>query len=313
MEDFRLKVFRAVAERLNFTQAAESLYLTQPAVTLQIKALEEDLGLKLFDRAGGRVRLTEAGIVLLDYAQRIDALYKEAEQAVGVSVGDERGSLALGASTTIAQYVLPALVGEFAATYPRVDVSIISANTEGIVRALDDKRITLGLVEAPTSRNDLKTERFIEDEIVPIVGAQHAWASATHNAPKNETNANVVTREQLADARLIMRERGSGTRRVVETALKRAGLKLNKLNISMELDSTEAIKAAVEAGLGVGFVSRWGIVKELRLETLAIAHIKNLNMRRGFQFIYPRTPSLEGAAELFLRFARRRRPLLIKQ
>ena len=119
MQDFRLKVFRTVAEKLNFTNAAEALFLTQPAVTLQIKTLEEDLGVKLFDRAGGKVKLTEAGEVLLGYAARITDLYNEAEIAVGALTGEERGKLSIGASTTIAQYVLPALLGEFLSYNPR--------------------------------------------------------------------------------------------------------------------------------------------------------------------------------------------------
>jgi len=201
MEDFRLKVFRAVAEQLNFTQAADALYLTQPAVTLQIKALEEDLGVRLFDRTGGRVRLTEAGVTLLDYAHRIAALYTEAERAIGESVGDERGQLALGASTTIARYVLPALVGEFAAAHPRVELMLMSANTEGVVGALNEGRIALGLVEGPVGRSDLTTKRLIEDEIVCIVTASHEWVTR---------EAGEITAAQLADARLIMRERGSG-------------------------------------------------------------------------------------------------------
>ena len=302
MQDFRLKVFRAVAERLNFTQAAENLFLTQPAVTLQIKTLEEDLGVKLFDRAGGQVRLTEAGAVLLGYAERIGDLYVEAETAVGALVGEGRGRLAIGASTTIAQYVLPALVGEFLSLHPRIEFSIIGANTENIVRALDAKTIALGLIEGPVGRSDLKIDRFIEDEIVAVVAANHDWAT-THPAKFDAA--------RLAEMPLIMRERGSGTRRVVEDALKKAKIKLRDLRVVMELDSTEAIKSAVEANLGIGFVSRWGLGKEIELGSLVVINIENILIERQFQFIYPRTPRLEGAAEIFHRFACRRRPSLI--
>ena len=299
MQDFRLKVFRTVAEKLNFTNAAEVLFLTQPAVTLQIKTLEEDLGVKLFDRAGGKVKLTEAGEVLLGYAARITDLYNEAETAVGVLIGEERGKLSIGASTTIAQYVLPALLGEFLVYHPRVELSMIGANTENIVNALDEKRITLGLVEGPVGRNDLKTARFIEDEIVAIIAADHKLA-------KNSQ----INFKQLAELPQIWREQGSGTRRVVEDALKHAKLKLRDFKIAMELDSTEAIKSAVEANLGIGFVSRWALSREIELGSLKIVSIEKLQIKRQFNFVYPRTPQLERTAESFLRFALRRRPIL---
>lgn len=296
MQDFRLKVFRAVAEKLNFTQAAESLFLTQPAVTLQIKTLEEELGVKLFDRAGGKVRLTGAGEVLLEYAAKIAELYAEAEIAVGAFLGEERGKLSVGASTTIAQYVLPKLVGEFLAAHPRVEFSMLGANTDGIVRALDAGEIQLGLVEGPVSRPDLKIEKFVADEIVAVVPAAHEWAQRTAK----------ITVSDLRAEPLIMRERGSGTRRVVEDALKKAGLKLRDLNIAIELDSTEAIKSAIEANLGLGFVSRRGLRREIELGTLAALEIEKLKIARQFQFVYPRQPRLDSIAEKFLRFCRRR-------
>ncbi len=301
MQDFRLKVFRTVAEKLNFTNAAEVLFLTQPAVTLQIKTLEEDLGVKLFDRAGGKVKLTEAGEVLLGFAERITDLYNEAEIAVGVLTGEERGKLSIGASTTIAQYVLPALLGEFLSNYPRVELSMVGANTENVIRALDEKHVTLGLVEGPVGRNDLKTKPFIEDEIVAVIAANHKLAASK----KLEINF-----QQLTGIPQIWREQGSGTRRVVEDALKKAKLKLRDFKIAMELDSTEAIKSAVEANLGIGFVSRWALTRELELGSLKIVNIEKLRIKRQFKFVYPRTPQLDHTAESFLRFALRRRPIL---
>ncbi len=303
MQDFRLKVFRTVAEKLNFTNAAEALFLTQPAVTLQIKTLEEDLGVKLFDRSGGRVKLTEAGEVLLRFAERITDLYNEAEIAVGSLTGEERGRLAVGASTTIAQYVLPALLGEFISYHPRIELSMVSGNTENVIRVLDEKRITLGLVEGPIGRNDLKTDRFIDDEIVAVVSPNHKWKQVKNSK---------IELKQLAEIPQIWREHGSGTRREIEDALKKAKLKLRDFNIAMELDSTEAIKSAVEANLGIGFVSRWALSREIELGLLKIVSIEKLQIKRQFKFVYPRTPQLERTAESFLKFALRRRPFLRK-
>jgi len=300
MQDFRLKIFRTVAEKLSFTSAAETLFLTQPAVTLQIKSLEEELGVKLFDRTGGKVRLTEAGAVLLGFAERIAEIYLEAETAIGSLIGEERGKLAIGASTTIAQYVLPRLIGQFLSRHPRLEFSMISANTENIVKALDERLITLGLVEGPIARKDLKTDSFFEDEIVVIAAANHELAIG---------GSSMITISSLAQAPLIMREHGSGTRRVVEDALKKCGLRLSDLKIIMELDSTEAIKTAVEADLGIGFVSRWGLKRETDLGTLKIVNIESLKIKRQFQFVYPRTPPIEGTANKFLRFARQQSPI----
>lgn len=299
MLDFRLKVFRTVAEKLNFTVAAETLFLTQPAVTLQIKTLEQELGVKLFDRTGGKVSLTQAGIVLLEYSKKIADLYNEAETAIGNLIGEERGKLVLGASTTIAQYVLPQLIGEFLIRHPKVEFSMISANTENIVYALKEKKIALGLVEGPVGRVDLETKSFIEDEIVIVASANHEWVTSEQSR---------ITISELAEMPLIMREHGSGTRRVVENALKKSGLKLSELKFAMELDSTEAIKSVVEANLGIGFVSRWGLAREIELETLKIIKIEGLEIKRKFQFILPHTNKLDSVVEAFYRFALRSRP-----
>lgn len=299
MQDFRLKVFRTVAEKLNFTSAAESLFLTQPAVTLQIKTLEQELGVKLFDRTGGKVSLTPAGIVLLDYSKKIGDLYNEAESAIGNLIGEERGKLVLGASTTIAQYVLPQLIGEFLIRHPKVEFSMISANTENIVHALQEKKIALGLVEGPVGRVDLETKSFIEDEIVIVASANHEWITSAQSR---------ISVSELAEIPLIMREQGSGTRRVVENALKKSGLKLSELQIAMELDSTEAIKSVVEANLGIGFVSRWGLSREIELETLKIIKIEGLEIKRKFQFIFPPIGKLDPVVEAFYRFALCSRP-----
>lgn len=302
MENFRLKVFRVVAEKLNFTQAAEALYLTQPAVTLQIKALEQSLGTRLFDRVGGHIALTPAGEVLLRYAREIEALTARAEYEVHRLSGEESGKLALGASTTIAQYLLPRLAGDFAAANPRIELSILGANTEHIVAALVEERITLGLIEGPPGRADVKAEDFINDELFPIASVNHEWA-----APE----ALHIKAAQLASAPLILRERGSGTRHVVEQALKAAGLKLRNLRVVIELDSTEAIKSAVEAGLGIGFVSQWALIKERRLGTLKTFRVEGLSIRRQFQLLYARGPEPVGPAGAFLRFARERRQRIV--
>src|ERR1039458_8588201 len=205
LDNFRLVVFRAVAEQHSFRKAAEELYLTQPAVSLQIKALEEDIGVQLFDRTGARIALTEAGKVLLGYSRQANALFVQAEQDIAALSGEHAGQLALGASSTIAQYVLPRLLGEFSREYPRVHPTMISGNTEQIVEAVEELKIDLALIEGPARSRDVKTEPFLEDELVLIVSAAHEWAELKS-----------IPCSEIAAAPLLMRERGSGTRRVVE-------------------------------------------------------------------------------------------------
>lgn len=270
LENFRLVAFRAVAEQLSFRKAAEELYLTQPAVSLQIKALEEELGVVLFDRSGSGVRLTPAGESLLKYALESCRLLQEARHALAAFSGTQSGSLTLGASTTIAQYVLPRLLSEFCTAHPRVHPTLMSGNTEQVVTAVREEKIALGFIEGPSRSHDLVLAPFLEDELVLLVPAVHAWAERTYVAP-----------EDLTTARLLMRERGSGTRHIIELALERHHIRRSSLNVVMELDSTEAIKSAVEAGFGVGFVSRWAIARDVRLgPTFRIVEIKGIRFRR---------------------------------
>src|SRR5215469_6632451 len=208
LENFRLKVFRAVAEHLNFHKAAEHLFLTQPAVTLQIKALEEDLGVRLFDRAAGRISLTRQGSILLGYANKIAAMTAEAEQELGTADGKVSGELSLGVSTTIAQYVLPRLLGAFLDEHPHVQVSLHSGNTSEIVQLLLDGKLSIGLIEGHARDRGVRTEPFMEDELILIT------------PPGLESNH--LSRSQFVASSLLMREQGSGSRRVVETALEKA-------------------------------------------------------------------------------------------
>jgi len=292
LENFRLVVFRAVAEELNFRKAAEHLYMTQPAVSLQIKALEEEMGVQLFDRTGNAIRLTAAGLVLLGYACQSGELLLAAEQEIAALNGEHAGNLALGASTTIAQYVLPGLLSGFRRLHPRVHPTLISGNTEKIVEAVEKRSILLGLIEGPAQNRHVKTEPFLRDELVPIVAASHPWAARKG-----------VTCAELGAAPLLMRERGSGTRRVVEMALERQGVKRSALKIAMELDSTETIKSAVEAGLGIGFVSRSAIAKDLRLgRAFNVIDVEGLRVFRDFLVVQAAGPAPHGLAMEFRRF-----------
>lgn len=298
LENFRLKVFRTVAEHLNFRKAAEQLFLTQPAVTLQIKALENDLGVRLFDRTAGRISLTRQGAVLLEYANKVAGIVSQAERELALEDGEVCGELPLGVSTTIAQYVLPRLLGAFLSEHPRLQFSLYSGNTSQIARLLLDGKVSVGLIEGPARERGVRTEPFMEDELVliarPDFGGDH------------------LSRAQLLACALLMREQGSGSRRVVELALEHAGCELKSFKKVMNLDSTEAIKSAVEAGLGIGFVSRWAISKELELNAVKIVPVNGLRVTRHFSLISRSGPEPHGPAGALRTFALARASLLSK-
>lgn len=298
LENFRLKVFRAVAQHLSFRKAAEHLFLTQPAVTLQIKALENDLGVRLFDRTAGRTLLTPQGSVLLRYAAKMANLAAEAERELGAGDGKIAGELALGVSTTIAQYVLPRLLGAFLAEHPCVQFSLQSGNTNEIVRLLLDDKVAVGLIEGPARDRGVRTEPFMEDELVLITPPNFKSDHLSHS--------------QFMTSSLLLREQGSGSRRVVETALEKAGFKLKSFKKVMDLDSTEAIKSAVEAGLGIGFVSRWAIAKELELGSLKVGQVSGVRVTRSFALISRTGPDLQGPAVALRSFALERARILSK-
>jgi LysR family transcriptional regulator, transcriptional activator of the cysJI operon len=290
MENFRLKVFRVVANHLNFSRAAEELLLTQPAVTQQIKALEDEYGVSLFDRSGGHIKLTPSGEALLPYAEKIKEICDEAYAAVASAAGKLGGQLALGASQTIGQYLLPNLVAGFLRENPRVSITAISGNTDTILEALVAHHIQLALIEGPAMRKDIHVEPFMEDQMVLVVPASHEWAD------------HEIEIDSLRDAPLLMREFGSGSRRVVENALSQAGLKKKDLKTRMELDSTEGLLSAVEAGLGVTFVSRWTVRNQLTLGTLKIARVRGLKLSRMFSISYPAGPEPSGNSGAFRSF-----------
>jgi DNA-binding transcriptional LysR family regulator len=290
MENFRLRVFRAVARHRNFRIAAEELLLTQPAVTQQIKALEAELDTALFERGAGRVELTAAGAALLPYAESLAAMALEAQTAVAQATGAVAGEVTVGASQTIGQYLLPRLIAGFMREFPKANVRSTGGNTQTVLEALAAHAVQIALIEGPAMRKDVHVEPFLEDHMVCVVPADHEWAGED------------VALTALAEVPLVMREMGSGSRRVVEQALEAAGIRPRELRIGMTVDSTEGLLTAVEAGLGVGFVSRWAVRNQLALGTLRVARIKSLRLARMFSLVTVSGPEPTGAAGAFRRF-----------
>lgn len=290
IENFRLVVFRAVARHCSFSRAAEELLLTQPAVTQQIKALEEQFGRALFHRGGGRISLTPGGAALLPFAEQIKELSAEAFVAVAKAYGQNAGDLSVGASQTIAQYLLPTFLAAFLQTNPNVRVSTVSGNTDEMLAALGSGGVQIALLEGPEQRTDVHIEAFMEDHMVLVVPASHEWSGQK------------ITLDELRTAPLLVREFGSGSRRIVEQALADAGVKTKDLNIRMELDSTEGLLSGVEAGLGMTFVSRWAVRNQLALGTLKLARVDGVNLSRNFSLAYPAGPEPSGTVGAFRMF-----------
>jgi len=294
LDDHKLRVFCTVADTKSFSKASEIIHLTQPAVSLQIQAIEELYETKLFDRTSSAVTLTPAGEVLYKYPKHILALYASAEKEIGELTGLVKGSIALGASTTIGNYLLPKVIADFRKTRPKIKIPLQVGNSKRIVELLNSGNIDLGLVEGEVSRQKLYREKLIADELCLIVPPQHPWAKRRD-----------ISILELTNEPFIFREEGSGTRQVIEKYLEKNGLSPQNMKITMILGSTESIKHAVENGMGVSIVSRWAALKEAKFGTLKLLSFREEKMMREFTLITPKNEVLSHAAEEFLDYVKK--------
>ncbi|MHB1951381.1 MAG: selenium metabolism-associated LysR family transcriptional regulator [Acidiferrobacteraceae bacterium] len=292
MADRRLQVFHTVARLLSFTKAAETLHMTQPAVTFQVRQLEEHFNTRLFDRTHNRISLTAAGSRVYEYADRILGLYSEMSSRVRELTGDVSGILLIGASTTIAEYVLPALLAEFQGRHKDVHIRLSVSNSLGVVHMIENNLVDVGIVESPVTNKSLAVEICWHDRLVLICPPNHPLAQ------KNSVHV-----RELLSLPFLAREEGSGTREVISEYLARNDLQWHDLNVSMEFGSPESVKGAVEAGLGVSLVSQATIAKEVKLRTLAALPLEPV-LERPFSFVYQRQKFRLRAVEEFMRFAR---------
>ncbi len=291
MADRRLQVFHTVAKQLSFTKAADVLCMTQPAVTFQVKQLEEHFNTRLFERHHGRISLTPAGETVYAYAERILALGRELDTRVNELTGEVGGPLLLGASMTIAEYILPRVLGEFRAQYPQVRAQLTVANSETIVSQVADRRLDLGLIESPAHLPGVHTEPLGEDELVMICAPAHPLARKAS-----------VTPREVAATPYISRESGSGTREFADQYFRGQQVAPEDLNVVMELGSPEAIKGLVETGAGVAVMSRASVDKETRLGTLVAVPLAP-RLIRTFSLVYPEAHFRSRLISAFAGFA----------
>lgn len=291
MLEYRLHVFRQVAELRSLTRAARTLHLSQPAVTKHIKLLEQELQLPLFVRSSSGVVLTDAGTVFLQHVRETETARARILEQLQAPVGKLTGRLRLGSSMTIASYYLPEVLVRFKTKYPLVTCDVVEGNTDFIVGLLLNQRIELGLVEGPCRRRELQVRPFYEDEIIWIASPSDVLAG----------NRQPTVKALLARP-IISRELGSGTRRVVEAALRQQGIPLAQMQIVQELPGTEAIKRMVMAGAGIGYVSRLGVGQELASGRLVEIRCSQLAIKRSFSILTPQGPDPVGIVQAFSKF-----------
>ncbi len=291
MADRRLQVFHTVARLLSFTKAAENLHMTQPAVTFQIRQLEEHFNTRLFDRTHNRISLTEAGKKVYEYSDKILSLYGEMDNKVRELTGDVSGILLIGASTTIAEYVLPSLLGEFKLKFPSVNMRLSVSNSLGVVHMVENNEIDVGIVESPIHNKNLAVEVCWYDNLLFICPPSHKLA-----------NRKSIPVAMLKELPYICREEGSGTREFICAHLEESNISMQEMNISMEVGSPEAIKSAVEAGLGISIVSAATVAKEVKLGTLAAVPL-DPPLERPFSIVYQRQKFRIRVMDEFMEFA----------
>lgn len=294
MADRRLQVFHAVAKHLSFTKAAEALFMTQPAVTFQIRQLEEHFSTRLFDRAHGRITLTPAGVTALEYAEKILALTAELDSRLKDMSGQVAGPLLIGASTTIADFLLPQVLGQFKASYPGVVPRLFVGNSEAVQDRVGERALDIGFIEGDSHLPTLVSDSLCKDELQVVCAPTHPLAQHAALPPGS-----------LIEHAYLSREQGSGTREVIDHYLEKAGLGPGTLNVVMEASSPEALKGLVAAGMGFAIMSRISVTKEVSLGQLV--HIPlSPPLRRQLTVVYPKERIQSGIVRSFVQFAKGR-------
>lgn len=294
MADRRLQVFHAVAKQLSFTKAAEVLFMTQPAVTFQIKQLEEHFNTRLFDRGHGRISLTPAGELVLSYAEKILGLSSEMDVRLAEMTGEVGGSLLVGASTTIAEFLLPRIMGEFKTKFPSVKPRLVVANSESIETRVAEHTLDIGFIESPTHQPNLQTEVCCEDEMQVVCSPKFPLARLKE-----------ITPQTLVDHPFVSREPGSGTREFTEVYMQKHGIDVSHLVPVMELGSPLALLEVVETGLGYAIASRASVLNALRLGSLVSIPLKPRLVRK-LSMVYPKEKFRSRLVTSFVAFASER-------
>ena len=275
----QLRIIKAIAKEQSFKRAADLLFVSQPSLSKQVKILENQLGILLFDRKSRKVTLTESGRLFLQYSDRILSLCEETCRAMDDLKSGERGNLTVGASQTVGTYLMPRVLALFAQNYPQINLTVQVDSTRNITRNIVDRRIDIAVVggDVPIQlKNHLTIEEFVEDELLLIIPKSHPFALKTNK---------IINKEDLYHLNYITLNPTSTIRKFIDNTLQANNIETRDFNIVMQLSSIEAIKTAVSLGLGVAFVSASAIEKELALETLEIIKIENIKITRTLPIV----------------------------
>ncbi len=295
MDTRQLAAFCTVVERRSFSQAADRLGVTQPAVSLQVRSLEKRLGIQLLDRSGRRVEPTEAGWRLYRGAQRLLALEEQlVDEVVADSDGELGGDLRIGASTGPAAIAVPLLLCEFQRANPGVHVLLEVHDTQTVVERVAERQLELGIVGAARRHRGVRFEPFLSDEVILACPAGHAFAGRT------------IPLDELREESLVVMQEGAGVRQIVEDELRGLGVRLRDLDVRLELGLQESVRSAVVAGFGVAFISRTAVESELAAGQLAEARVEGIDARRQISLARGTGRVPTRAADAFVGFARER-------
>lgn len=286
----QLEIFTKIVDLRSFSKAAEAVYLTQPTVSGHIQSLEEELGIKLLDRLGREVIPTKPGKVLYEYAKRMVALRDESRQALDQLMGRMKGEIVVGGSTIPGEYLMPAIIGRFREKYPEVTVVLKIGDTADVVNKVLDGECEVGIVGSRVDDSRLEYKEFVKDELILIA------------SPKSMAVQSDITAKKLSSMPFVMRERGSGSRMTIEKRLSEMGVEPAGINVVAEMGSTEAVKQAVKAGLGISLVSSMAVAEDLRHKTLKTVPFKGKRFLRSFYIVSHRGRTISPIGSAFLEF-----------
>ncbi|HTG94628.1 MAG TPA: selenium metabolism-associated LysR family transcriptional regulator [Pyrinomonadaceae bacterium] len=284
-----LEVFLSVAKHLNYTRAGEELNLSQPSVSIRIKQLENELGMKLFEQLGKKVALTDAGLLLVSHARRVIAAIQDAKQALEELQGLERGSLRIGASTTPGMYLIPQIIARFKERYPKIEVHLGIKDTKQVEEGVIRNEFDFGFVGGHLVGDEVDVLAWVTDQLVLVVGPKHPLAKKKS-----------IKAEDLRKEKFILRELGSATRSTIASHLQKSSLAVQTV---MEMENPESVKKAVQSGLGIAFISKFAVEIELRAKTLVAVRIHGLDIRRELKIVHRKDKHLSRAAQTFISMA----------
>lgn len=289
--DFRLKIFHTVAQVKSFTKAAGILNLTQPAITFQIKNLEEEFSTRFFNRDQNRITLTDTGRILFRYAEIILDEYEKASDEIARITGMLSGEIRIGVASLLGKYLLPKLMGVFKQRYPNINTIMLVGDSADLIQKIQEHTVDLVIVSEPFSLKNFVVKPFIDDEIIVIVNPEHKWAHRTQ-----------IEVEDFLKEPFIAREYGSGLREVFRNFLSSKNINPKNLRIVMRLGSSEALKSAVESGVGYSIISNMAVKREMELGLLKQVPVRGMHLERKFLIVYPIKQYRKHLTDVFMEF-----------